>query len=138
MIIIELKRVHQNKAGKLNKNGIKLEPHEEKTAKFLTLYGFNIEVIRPINIPKTKNPDFLISGAIWETKSPEGKSKNTIERKFHEASSQASRLILDLRRIKRTERNAMKDVFREFEKSKGINRLLLITKSEKLLDCKKK
>ena len=47
-----------------------MEPHEENTAEYLTLYGFSIEAIRPVNTPKVHNPDFLISGTIWEVKSP--------------------------------------------------------------------
>ena len=55
MKIIELKRVPKNKIGRLNKNGVKLEPLEEKTANYLRLYGFTIDVIRPASIPKSKN-----------------------------------------------------------------------------------
>ena len=137
MKITELKKVPKNKIGKVNKNGIKLEPHEEDTANLLRLYGFNIEVIRPANIPKSKNPDFLISGAIWETKSPDGKSKNTIERKFHEASGQAGKFILDLRRINRPIKMAMKETLREFKKSRNIKHLIVVIDDEKIVDYRK-
>ena len=64
MKIIELQQVPKNRRGELHKNGVKIEPHEESTAKFLIKYGFVINVIRPVNTPKVHNPDFLINGAI--------------------------------------------------------------------------
>ena len=72
MKIRELERVPASRIGRVNKNGIEIKPHEESTALHLTQYGFNIDVIRPSNTPKTSSPDFLVNGAIWETKSPEG------------------------------------------------------------------
>ncbi|MBR6505924.1 hypothetical protein IKT18_03800 [Candidatus Saccharibacteria bacterium] len=137
MKITELSQVSITKIGHLYKNGVKIEPHEESTARFLLKYGFIIDVIKPQNTPKIHNPDFLINGVIWETKSPEGKSRNTIERKFHEASSQAANLILDLRRIKRPPMIAEKEAIKEFEKSSRIKHMMLITKNKKLLDYHK-
>ena len=137
MKIIELQQVPKNRRGKLYKNGVKIEPHEESTARFLTKYGFIIDVIRPVNTPKVHNPDFLINGVIWEAKSPEGKSNNTIERKFHEASSQASNFILDLRRIKRPAKKSENEALKEFKKSSRIKHMMLITKDRKLLDYRK-
>lgn len=137
MKINELQQVPKNKRGKLHKNGVKIEPHEESTARFLTKYGFVVDVIRPVNTPKMHNPDFLISGVIWEAKSPEGRSKKNIERKFHEASGQASSLILDLRRIKRPANESENDALKEFKKSSRIKHMLLITKNRKLLDFRK-
>lgn len=137
MKITELEPVPRNRRGKFLKNGVKLEPHEEATAKFLILYGFTIDVMKPVNTPKVKNPDFLINGVIWETKSPEGVSKKNIERKFHEASRQAHNLIIDLRRIRQPAKSAEQETVKQFFKSSGIKHLMIITKEEKLLDYRK-
>ena len=100
MKITELRCVSKGKIGRYHKNGIKPEPHEEETAKLLVLYGFDIEIIKPMNTPKTKNPDFLINGSIWETKSPTTSNLKTIKKRMHEASEQAMRVIVDLRRVR--------------------------------------
>ena len=54
MKIIELQLAPKNRRGKFLKNGVKLEPHEEDTAKFLVNYGFTIDVMRPVNTPKVR------------------------------------------------------------------------------------
>lgn len=66
MKIIELKQAPKNRQGSFHNNGVRLEPHEERTAKFLILYGFSIEVIRPMNTPKMNNPDILMDGAVLD------------------------------------------------------------------------
>ena len=43
MKIVELSMVSKDRRGIFRKNGVSLEPHEEKTAILLTLYGFYIE-----------------------------------------------------------------------------------------------
>ena len=66
-----------------------------KNGRVLTLFGFTVDVIRLINTSGVHNSDFLIDGVICGVKSPEGKSRNTIERKYHEASKQFQNLIMD-------------------------------------------
>ena len=86
MKIIELHQVPKGRWGSFHRNGIRLEPHEGRTAKFLTLYGFSIEVIRPTNTPKMKNPDILMLGTIWEMKAPMRYNKNTLKIRMTVAS----------------------------------------------------
>ncbi|MBR2543463.1 hypothetical protein IKF03_02620 [Candidatus Saccharibacteria bacterium] len=137
MKIIELKKVPKNKIGKLNKNGVKLESHEENTAELLTLYGFNIEVIRPGNTPKTKNPDFLINGAIWETKSPMTSNKKTLKKRMHEASEQAGRIIVDLRRVKSASQIAEKEIIKRFISKRTLRNMILIKSDDLVLEYRK-
>ena len=126
MKIIELKKVPKNKIGKLHKNGTELKPHEEYTANLLKLYGFTIEVIRPTNTPKSKNPDFLIGGAIWETKSPTTSNRKTIRKRMHEASEQANRLIVDLRRVKNDYPKVEKEIIGRFCNKNTFRKMILI------------
>lgn len=135
--ITELKMVPKNKMGMIKNDGVRIEPHEYDTALFLTNYGFRIEVIRPINIPKTKSPDFLIAGALWESKSPVGSGKSTIPRQFHRSKKQANRMILDLRRINLSAKIAETEATRCFRAARNIDCLLLITKDKRLLDIKR-
>lgn len=134
---LELCEVQKNKFGKVHTNGVKLEDHEISTAVFLTRYGMSIEVMKPSNTPRVHSPDFLIDGVMWETKSPEGAGKRNIERKFHEASNQSDRLILDLRRTKWAPDAAEKEAVKQFNKSRRIRRMLIVTKDGRLLDFTK-
>lgn len=137
MKITELKKVPKHKVGKLNKNGIKLELHEEDTANFLRLYGFTIDVICPTSIPKSKNPDFLINGAIWETKSPTTSNRKTLKKRMHEASEQANRLIVDLRRVKNDYRKVEKEIIKRFCNKSEFRRMILIKNNGSVWEYKK-
>ena len=135
--ITELNLVDRAKLGRVDTRGVHLEAHEYDTIYYLARYEFNVEVIRPTNCPKTKNPDFLIGGSRWEAKSPEGSGSSTIARQFHKAGKQADKIVLDLRRIKLPAARAEAEAISRFSKSCSIKRLLLITKDERLLDIRR-
>lgn len=137
MKITELCKVPESRIGKLNKNGIVLEPHEEDTAKYLVLFGFNIEAIRPTNTPKMKNSDFLINGAIHETKSPTSSNPKTIKKRMHEASEQATRIIVDLRRIRRDYGKTENEIIRRFRNKNTFRVMILIRKDGTVLEYRK-
>ena len=137
MVIQELQKVAANKIGRVNKNAVKLLPHEDSTALHLAQYGFNIDYIMPRHAFKAKNPDFLVNGVVWEAKSPEGNGKNTIKHQFDGTSKQSNLMILDLRRIRMPSDKAKSQAIARFEKTKNIKRLLLITKDGSLLDIKR-
>ncbi len=82
MKITVLEKVPKDKIGHLNKNGVRLEPAEEATFKYLLLFGFNIEVIMPTSIKGISNPDILISGGVWEVKTPTTYKESTIKEDF--------------------------------------------------------
>ncbi len=79
-------------------------------------------------------PDIMMQGVAWEMKSPEGKGKNTIRNTIQNGEHQSSSLIIDLRRIKADEKNAIKELEMHFKLSKRIRRLRIITVDEELLD----
>ena len=128
----------KNKIGKINYNGIKLEPHEEKSLEFLSSKGMDIEIVRPVNIPHFHNPDILISGVLWELKGPDGKSEKTLEKRFKEASCQANNVIFDLRRAKITEKRAIELLLGWYKEYRKIRKIMIITKSGELLTYNKK
>ena len=137
MKIIELKKVSKNKIGKFNQNGVDLEPHEKRTAKLLTLYGFNVEAIRPSNIPKMHNPDILMSGTIWEMKGPTNANESTIKKRFRKAIKQANgKGIFDLRNIRtiREQGDAFNKIIELFKTSRSMRRIIVIKNSDKVLD----
>ena len=79
---------------------MKLESNEEQTFRYLTLFGLNVELIRPTGMKTVKNPDALILGTIWEAKAPVSSKRNTVKNRFRKASKQAQNVIFDLRFVK--------------------------------------
>lgn len=122
------------KIGYYNTNGVHLEPIEESTFKYLTLFGFNIETIVPTNIKKAHNPDILLSGTICEVKTPNTSNEATIKKRFHKASKQASAVVFDLRFIRKNTDKVEKQVIKLFKGNDGVRRLIIIEKTGKVLD----
>ena len=73
-------------------------------------------------------------GIIWEMKSPQGKSKNTIKHTFQNAGHQSSNVIIDLHRCKLADEDALKDIRYHYKISKRIKRLKVIMKDKNIID----
>lgn len=126
------------KKGIIIPNGVILESHELMTAVFLTEQGHTIELIPKSEIEGVHTPDLIMDNELkWEMKTPSGKSKTTIDNQFKRASKQCPHLILDCRRMKRTNDQIFREAKRQFELSIIITRLILITKAGKALDFRK-
>jgi hypothetical protein len=121
--------------GKVILNGVVLKEHENATVAWLTLAGFDIELIPPS--PFSKKPDLLMSGLEWEMKSPKGSGRENLEHAFKAAVKQSDNIIFDLRRSKISERNALIKLEREFNLSKKAKKLIIITKAGKNIDFNK-
>ena len=83
------------------------EKHELYTAKFFADKGKNITFICPSSIPEVYRPDILMDGKEWEIKSPIGKGK----------------------------KQCISQLKVEFDKRQYLCRLLIITKTNELLEC---
>ena len=125
------------KKGIITPNGVTLEKHEYATVLFLTNEGYNVELIPKSNLEGQHTPDVVIDNVRWEMKSPTGETKNTIKNNIQNALKQSTNVILDLRRIKRPMEKCMNEIEREFKENKKIKRILVITKTGKLLDFSK-
>lgn len=134
MKIVKLNKVKKEKIGHVNLNGIELEPQERKTIRLLKKYGFNIEIIRPTNTPKTKNPDLLMLGTIWEMKAPTSFNENTLKIRMKKASKQASHVIFDLRNIKKEYTKVEKCIIDLFAGNSRMRRMILIKKNGEAVD----
>ena len=134
MKIIELKKVPKNKIGKLNKNGVKLEPHENKTAKLLILYGFSIEAVRPTNTPNANNPDIFMTGTIWEMKAPHKYNEQTLKNRMKKAAKQAGRAVFDLRNLTKDKTKTKRTVIKLFVGNSDMRRMIIIEDDERVLD----
>ncbi len=125
------------KKGILKTNGVHLQDHEYATVKLLLQNGFDVELIPPSQIKHLRMPDIMMNGIPWEIKSPEGKSKYTAQNVMQGAAGQSRNVIIDLRRCKLTEENAISDFTREFNISKHFKRMKIVTKSADILDFSK-
>lgn len=139
MKIVELKPARPEKVGHLNKNKYyeDLESHEKRTIGLLLKYGFDIDVLAPSGTPKTDNPDVALNGVIWEMKAPMTYNEQKLQKRARKASHQANRVIFDLRNINRDEDKAKECIIKLFCKIRGLRRMILIEKSEKVLDFQK-
>ena len=109
------------------------EKHEFMTAKFFADMGKDNVFLKPSGIPNMNTPDILMDGVEWEIKSPQGKSRNTIEENFRKAVRQSRYIIFDLRRIQLPESHCISKLEKEYNFRPYLKRLYVICKSDKLL-----
>lgn len=82
-----------------------------------------------------KTPDFLIKGIHWELKTPIGTGKYNIQHLLHAAVQQSKNIIVDARFSKMHITRIKSELkFHSSITTKGIRRLLLITKDKKVLE----
>lgn len=125
------------KTGKIKPNGVILQPHELKTVVFLTELGHNIELIPKSNIYGIHTPDIKMSGISWEIKCPKGEGNSLIKNTLQKAAKQCENVIVDLRRVKRHQTKCLTELKREFNISKRLKHIKIITKSHKIIDYHK-
>ena len=130
-------RVPKSKRGKFLENSVKIELHEKNAAMFLTLFGFNIEVVQPVNTPGMRNPDFLIDGVLWEMKSFKTCNLKTIKKQMYRASLQATHIIIDLREVKKEYEKVEREVTRRFCNRTSFKRMIMITREGQAFDYRK-
>lgn len=122
------------KQGKITTNGVILRAHELATVVFLTQQGYDVELIKPILNKGVSTPDIYMDGLDWEIKCPTGKSANTIKRSFKTALRQSKNIVFDLRRSRMPDNVNIAKLQKEFTDIKIARRLVISTKSRKLLD----
>jgi hypothetical protein len=118
-------------------NGVVLQEHELKTVVFLNLKGFNVELIKPSRKRGVRTPDLKMNGIKWEMKAPKGKGEYEIQQIFKRALRQAPNVIFDLRRSKLHQAKAVAQIERNFKLDRRAKRVIIITKSRKVLDLAK-
>lgn len=118
------------------KNGANPDNIEKRCAKTISLYfRSNIEFIPSGN---HSSPDMFVrrTHQFWEIKSPKGNSKNTIHHILSEIEYQSSNIVITLYRTKMSPRVVIGRIKTELKKPNGIKKILLITKSEKIIKIK--
>ena len=137
MKVRELHRVPNCKIGRVNKRNIKVEPHEDSTALYLTQFGFDIDIIEPRNTNKARTADIMMSGVMWEMKSPTSNNRATIKSVFRKAASQSDHIIFDLRRVKNHDKDVEKQLLTIFSGRGRVKKLMIIRQNGELLEFSK-
>jgi hypothetical protein len=110
------------------------EPHEIEVARILTRHFRSDATFIATRIGyRLKSADLLISGVVWEIKSPIGNSKTTIENQFKAARKQSRSIVLDGRRTKRDDAILLRETTKEVVRHRSIRRLLFINKIEEVI-----
>ncbi|MBR2741277.1 hypothetical protein IKD98_00760 [Candidatus Saccharibacteria bacterium] len=127
---IEEQLVSKNKIGKIIKTGdVNPWPHEEATAKTLSLYGYNVEFIRKSNREREHSADAYVNNVKWEFKSPTAKHTKTILKNLKESKWQADYVVLDSRRMKGVPSiTILRELITSIKQVPEIKRLKYITK----------
>ena len=134
MRIIEIEKLSAKRAGQTKYNNIKLEEHEINTLMLLNEFGYDIEVLRPMNTPNLNNPDIVMQGSIWEIKAPRSYNQKTLKERIRKASRQANKVIFDLRMIGQNRLEARDYLIQLFEGNSHMKRMIIIIDEEKILD----
>lgn len=123
--------------GIITPNGVILEAHETATVIYFTELGFDIELIPRSQVEGIHKPDIIMDNLEWEIKAPKGDGKWVIINTIQRAIKQSANIIIDLRRTKRNQDKCISDIRKEFEKSRSIKRILIITKPGNLIDLRR-
>ncbi|MCR5528138.1 MAG: hypothetical protein K6F49_02865 [Saccharofermentans sp.] len=123
--------------GSIIPNGVVLKEHEMATVVLLTELGCNVELIPKSNLQGVRTPDVRIEGLLWEIKSPKGEGKSLMKNTVQKACRQSCNVIVDLRRVKRYQEKCLSELNREFEYSRSLKRLKIITKNGSIIDLVK-
>lgn len=130
----------EKKIGKIDISALNVPPekHEYETARYFANRGFDVTFIGPHYINGYHNPDFVMAGKVWETKSPSGESRRTFEDNFRKATKQSEHIIMDLRRLKIAHESWCIKRLQEKSSMPSIRTLIAITHDGRLLTIKGK
>ncbi len=111
------------------------EEHEITAAKILANH-FKSDV-EFISRTSGKTPDLKIGNLYVEVKSPTGKGKHNIQHNLQNAVKQSNIAVLDARRSKIRITKIQREIQRQLNEIRGLRRVMLIKKDEKVVDFKK-
>jgi hypothetical protein len=116
--------------------GARPKDHEITTAEFLIEHNYTTHImfIKESNKKGVKTPDILMNRYRWEIKSPKKHSRRTVEHMLKDATKQSFYIVVDLRRLAVPDTSVISQIKREAKLRRIIKKLIIITKSQKILD----
>jgi len=103
----------------------------------MTEQGYDVELLPPVQRKGARTPDIRMNGLDWEMKTPKSNGKYTIEHAFRSALKQSPNIIFDIRKSKMPQKKCIAEIERRFNDFRKVKRILIITKTKKLLDFSK-
>ncbi len=138
MRIVKRNKVSKKKIGKVVFYNHDLEKHELDTIFCLANFGFDIEVLAPSNIPKSKNPNLLMLGTYWEMKGPGTSNEDTVKFHFRKAKKQSNgKAVFDIRRVRKDKEKIKNYIIELFRDTREMRRVMIIIDDENILDLLK-
>ena len=111
------------------------QEHEVSAAWILARhYEQTVEFLASIDDYKRKTPDFVMGGVMWEVKSPEGKSRQNVERQLRRALRQSRNIIFDGRRSAVPDDILKNKLKHEITIQRSVRKLVFISKDKKVLE----
>ena len=129
-----------NKIGKIDISKLTTPPLKEEflTAKLLAKQlNCDVEFIPPIQRKGARTPDIKMQNLSWEIKNPRKNGSNTIENSLRNALRQSNNIIFDLRKLEKSQQNAINKLKNNFNTTKKLKNLIIITQTNKILRFQK-
>lgn len=131
--ITKLYQVSKAKYGRVIPGNKKPGYYENDMASCLCRFGFNVEILTPSNIAKSKNPDICMLGTFWEIKTLFTANQNTIKTHFRKALKQANgKAVFDLRYYNKNPAEVKRYILELFATMRGMRRVILIEYDQKM------
>lgn len=83
------------------REGAQVWDHELRTARALTVAGYDVVFLPKSNNSNESSPDVLLDGLIWEMKSPVSDQAKRVQRSLRRGLHRSENIIFDSRRIKK-------------------------------------
>jgi len=129
----------KQKAEVIIPEGMKPRPEDHELAVAWILakhYNCLVEFLRPVAGYRTKTPDVVMNGVMWEIKSPTGNSrKSTVEYQF-KGLKQSRNLVLDGRRTRLSDVFIESQIRQEIVRHSRVGKVLFIAKSGKVIELR--
>lgn len=128
----------EKKTGNITIPGdVGVRKHEMETSRALANAGYDVVFLKKSNIEHQQTPDVLLNGERWELKAPEASNARAVERNLHRALRQASRVVLDGRRMKNfPDKKILHEIAKRLPGLKSCKGLKFITRTGEVVDIK--
>ena len=107
------------------------------TINYLLNLGNNVSLLPRSLIEGRRTADILMWDLIWEIKTPRGHAKSAIHNAFRRGRKQSSYIIIDVRRICDSQKNAIVRAESEFSNYPRVKRMLIMSSICPLIDLKR-
>lgn len=118
-------------------SGADVWPHELACARTLATAGYTVEFLRRTSGDRVKSADIVMNGVAWEIKAPKTSNLKHLQLTLRRAAKQSPNVIIDSTRLHAIpDQSVEKELRRLKPLVRSVKRLLLVTKSRKVIDIR--